>query len=47
MRAELLVACGIVITLDQRHASPGAAKEYRRRASSNTGSDDCNIVLGL
>jgi hypothetical protein len=47
VRAEPLVTRGIAITLDQRDAGAGAAKEYRRRASGNIRSDDCDIVLGV
>jgi hypothetical protein len=36
-----------LVGADQGDAGAGAAEEYRRCASSNTRSDDCDIVLGV
>jgi hypothetical protein len=47
VRAKLLIARGIAITLDQRNTGAGAAEENRRRASGDTRADDCDIVLGV
>jgi len=47
VRAELLIAQGIAITLDQRDVGAGAAEEYCRRASGNTRSNNRDIVLGV
>jgi hypothetical protein len=47
VRTKLLVASGITIALDQRDTGAGPAEGYRRRATGDTRSDDCDIVLGL
>jgi hypothetical protein len=47
VRAELLVARGIAITLDQRNAGTGAAEEYSCRAPGDARANDCDIVLGI